>query len=37
MHAPSLMEFEMVLDNRLSRLFSLRLHLRFAGGGRLWY
>jgi len=33
----SRMELDMVLDSRRGRHFSISLHLRFAGGGRLWY
>ena len=35
MLAASRMELDMVLDSRHSRLFSLGLHLGFAGAGRL--
>jgi hypothetical protein len=37
MHAAFRMEWDMVLDSRRGRLFSLGLRLGFTGGGRLRY
>jgi len=37
MLAASRMELDIVLESRRGHLFSLGLHLGFAGGGRLRY